>query len=118
MNNENIATELQAKFKVYAPTTTEGATDIKYSVFYSLGGYNYFNGQQQRRGYYLSVQPVTRAEGNGYTSEQFSVFSGTKFFISPAELKRDSKKAATEARQNITAALIDELTGHVLAGAN
>lgn len=116
---ETTATELQTKFKTYAPTDAAGATDIKYSVFYDLGGYNYFNGSRNRRGYYLSVAPVSRSDANdGFIVESFAMFSGTKYFISPAELTRNSTKAASDARKAITADLIRELTEHVTSGAN
>ena len=115
MTDQTIVTELQSKSKVYAPTDMDGVTDIKYNVFYDLGGFNYFNGERNRRGYYLSVTPVTRAQERGYSTESFGLFKGTKYFLSPDELKRSSAKAEAEARKFISAELIDELTNHVKA---
>ena len=115
MTDQAIVTELQTKNKVYAPTDLEGSTDIKYNVFYDLGGFNYFNGQRNRRGYYLSVTPVTRVQEGAYNTESFGLFKGTKYFLSPTELKRSSAKAEAEARKFISAELIDELTNHVKA---
>lgn len=85
-------------YKVYVPVDREGATDVKFEFYYSKGGYNVFNSKFERRGWYLLVLPVTRS-GN---FEQFGMFSGGKIFMSPDEIKRNSKKAEQEARENIT----------------
>jgi len=36
---------------------------LRCSIFYSLGGYNYFNGNYNRRGYYLNFKPIEKADG-------------------------------------------------------
>lgn len=113
INYQDIATQLQNKSKVYAPTDQPGATHIKYDVFYDLGGMNYFNGQRNRRGYYISVRSVTRTERDGYSTESFGMFDGTKYFISPGELKRNSTKARRDAVASIDADLLHELTVHI-----
>lgn len=113
MNYQDIATQLQTKSKVYAPTELADATHIKYSVFYDLGGMNYFNGERNRRGYYLSVTPVTKEDRDGYSTESFTLFKGTKYFISGQELKRNTTKARRDATANVTAELIEKLTVHI-----
>lgn len=66
------------------------ATHLKIEIYYSLGGWNYFTGEKERRGLYLSVSPVSREKvGNGY-AESYSAFSGTKIFLK--EMKRFSQK--------------------------
>jgi len=48
------------------------ATHLQVSVSYNKGGQNYFSGGVTPRGFYLSVTPVTKA--NGMVS--FTMFSG------------------------------------------
>lgn len=45
--------------------------DVEVSVYYSLGGYNYYTGNKKPRGYYLSMQPCNLVSlGNDmYTQE-------------------------------------------------
>lgn len=72
-------------------------TDLKVTVFYDKGGVNYFNGDNSRRGYYLSVRPVTvtKFEASptcpGYTSEVFALFSGLKRFLVEAKVFSQKK---------------------------
>ena len=40
----------------------KGATHLEVSVYYSLGGTNYWSGGTTPRGYYLSVKPVTKGD--------------------------------------------------------
>lgn len=110
-----IANQLQTAFKVYDEYVTPDSTDIKYELFYDKGGMSYFNGQYARRGWYLSVRPVTRVDNGNWTSESFAVFGNksTKYFLNSKELTRNSPKALSEARSNVTDALITELTNHV-----
>lgn len=64
---------------------------LELSVYYSLGGMNYFNYKQEPRGYYGSVTPVTLSDG----MISFAMFSGFKCFL--LETKRKSDKAYQEA---------------------
>ena len=73
------------------------ATHVKVRLYYDLGGYDYLSYTPKQRGYYLSVQPVERASRDGYTTESFTAFTGTKFCILP--VTRKSKKAAAEAER-------------------
>jgi len=62
-------------------------THIEIDVFYSKGGMNYFTSTNERRGLYLSVQPVTISE----RSKSFMGFSGVKQFVK--EMTKFSQKA-------------------------
>ena len=62
------------------------ANCIKVSVYYSKGGHSYFSGRSEPRGFYISVTPVTRANG----MESFIMFSGYKELI--CEVNRYSDK--------------------------
>ena len=64
---------------------------LEISVYYNKEGVNYFSGQVQRRGYYLSVRPVTL--GNGTVS--FDILSGCKRLL--LETKRYSAKQFAKA---------------------
>ncbi|MFA6100412.1 MAG: hypothetical protein WC750_06125 [Patescibacteria group bacterium] len=46
-------------------------THLKIRVEYSEGGQNYFSGGYNKRGFRVSVTPVTLSEERGYTSESF-----------------------------------------------
>lgn len=73
------------------------ATHIKAEIFYSIGGYNYFTYKQEKRGYYISVTPVTYQNKNGTITEGFSAFSGIKLLLK--EVSRKSAKAEKEATE-------------------
>ena len=58
----------------------ENPTHLKLSVYYSLGGYNYWNGNNDKRGYYLSVTPERRGEQErGFVTALLG--SGVKYFL-------------------------------------
>lgn len=68
---------------------THNNQTIKTRVYYTKGQYN------QRRGYYLSVQPVeitehTTADGKPYKIEKFSAFTG--YYSLLFEVARQSAK--------------------------
>ena len=68
---------------------THNNQTIKTRVYYTKGQYN------QRRGYYLSVQPVeisehTTADGKPYKIEKFSAFTG--YYSLLFEVTRQSAK--------------------------
>jgi len=50
------------------------ANTLKVELYYTKGGMNYFTGNSEPRGLYLSVSPVTVSDG----SESFTAFSGVK----------------------------------------
>ena len=74
----------------------EGQT-LAVAIFYDLGGANYFSGGINRRGYYLSVRPVSvsRDENGRVMTESSVMFNGTKMLL--VEVNRQSKKAEAEA---------------------
>jgi hypothetical protein len=87
-----------------APSEEEDAERqvIQTSVYYDMGGPNYFSGGQNKRGYYISVTPyrVTRH------FRSTSAFSGTKALLEEAarfsqgkleEVARSSKALEMEA---------------------
>ena len=68
---------------------THNQQTIKTRVYYNIGGYN------QKRGYYLSVQPIeitehTTADGKPYKIEKFSAFTG--YYSLLFEVTRQSAK--------------------------
>ncbi len=74
----------------------EGQT-LSISIFYDLGGTNYFSGEINRRGYYMAVRPVSvsRSEDGRVMTESSIMFNGTKMLL--VEVNRQSKKAEAEA---------------------
>ena len=64
----------------------KGATHLEIMVSYDLGGRSYFTGQSSRRGYYLSVRPVTIRDN----TVSFDLFAGRRKFL--LETARFSKK--------------------------
>ena len=81
-------------------------THLEVELFYSKGGMNYFTGSPERRGLYVSVQPLTRRENSyGYTA-----FSGIKQFVK--EMGRFNQKALdTFEVDNV---VVDKLIEHVV----
>lgn len=64
---------------------------LEVTVYYDIGGYNYFTSTPKKRGYYLSVSPLT-VSGNMVS---YQGFSGTYMLLN--EVKRQSKKGEEEA---------------------
>lgn len=80
LNEKLILKENDNKWNVLEVTTS-----------YHLGGQNYFTGNNEKRGYYLHVQPM-EIHGNCIT---VTGFSGIKYCLK--EVKRKSAKAEAEA---------------------
>jgi hypothetical protein len=70
---------------------------IKVHMAYQLGGMNYFQGQQDARGYYLHVGPIER----GKTFESFTLSLNDKgsFKVFIKEVKRKSKGGLADAER-------------------
>ena len=102
-----IAQELQTSNKAYEHET--GDEYLKFSFDYDIGGSNYFTGDNIRRGYYLTVNPVKRVDHGGYFMEETAAFSGGRFFLNNKALARKSKKAEAEARSVLTEEYIDKI---------
>lgn len=85
--------------KKYIEATGKDCNRLEISLDYSLGGYNYWNGNNDGRGYYLYVSPVTitSREYNGRPYETVSQIlgQGIKKLVKPVQ--RKSKKAEAEA---------------------
>ena len=80
------------------------ATHLKIEVFYTKGGTNYFSGDATRRGYYLSVTPVTLNKN----SVSFTLFSGYKHLLLESKRYTDKQFArAIEMAEEHKEALID-----------
>ncbi|GIV43946.1 MAG: hypothetical protein KatS3mg035_1069 [Bacteroidia bacterium] len=83
----------------------EKATHIEIEIYYSKGGANYFTGQNEQRGIYVSVSPVTL--GENFVS--YTAFTGIKQLIKP--MARFSQKVLNET--NVDATELNELIEHV-----
>jgi hypothetical protein len=86
--------------------------ELKVQVYYDKGGWNVFSGDKEKRGYYLSVTPVsvTRREDGSVLMEETSAFSGIKILIK--EVNRRSKKrskAAVKEAQSEKKRLIEQV---------
>lgn len=81
--------------KKYLKTTTE--QELKVEVYYSLGGWNFGTGNNDPRGYWLSVQPVSRSTSNGIRYESAILGSGLKTFLKETKADRKGGKAEKEA---------------------
>jgi hypothetical protein len=80
---------------------------IKTRVYYNLGGYN------QKRGYYLSVQPIEISEGKTsnvqtYQIEKFAAYSG--YYSLLFEVPRQSKKHEADAEKRANELIPEILT--------
>ena len=75
----------------FLEVASSNATHLKVELYYSKGGMNYFTSQNERRGLYLSVSPVSRTlhEGGG-VSERYTAFSGVKQHV--LEMSRANQK--------------------------
>lgn len=87
--------------------------ELEISVYYDLGGMNYFTGGKNVRGYYISVTPVKRNE--------FSVSSmlGQGYKKLLVEVTRKSKKKEAEAlkiSEEVEKELIDAVIDKVVKG--
>jgi hypothetical protein len=64
---------------------------LRVSVYYKKGGMNYFTGNVEKRGLYLSVSPLEIEDyENGYKTTIYTAFSGVATCVK--ELKRYSEK--------------------------
>lgn len=94
--------------------------NLKISVYYDLGGYNYFTHQEKQRGYYISVTPCNYAERNGVFYEEFTAFTGYFELLEPCT--RQSKKTEATALEKAPAykkMLLDYIcnkNGYILEG--
>lgn len=86
--------------------------ELKIEVRYNKGGMNYFTYKDEERGYYLSVTPVTRSKGEGYTTESYVGFSGIKKLVLPVARQSEKQyQAAIAAAESH----VEELKNYVLS---
>jgi len=75
-------------------TTTEAQGNkitVKASVSFQKGGRNWYNGANEKKGYYLHLIPVERSEvSNGFISESMILGEGFKYLL--LEVNRQSEK--------------------------
>lgn len=81
--------------KKYIKVEGIGANVLEVELKYNLGGYNYFTGKEEERGYYLHIVPMERISINGLITETYTAFTGVKVLVK--SVKRKSKKAEQEA---------------------
>lgn len=91
----------------------KGHLTLAIEFYYSMGGMNYFSSRAERRGYYLSVSPVSvnRDEQGRVRSESYTAFTGVKDCL--LEVKRKSPKSQAEAEKLIESKK-KELISHIL----
>lgn len=66
---------------------------VQMEIRYSLGGMNYFNYKEEKRGYYFHVNPCKRKEyGNGLVSTEIQPMHDRAFKICIKEANRKSEK--------------------------
>lgn len=72
--------------------------NLNVSIYYDLGGMNYFSGKVEKRGYYFSITPEEISRG----FHSYTAYSGRKALIK--EVKRQTKK-----QDQIMTEMMDEL---------
>lgn len=82
------------------------STHIEIELYYSKGGMNYFNGRNEARGLYISVQPITKTD----RSVSFMAFTGVKQYVK--EMKMFTQKSFDTFQPDPV--LIQNLVDHVL----
>lgn len=91
---------------VSLPVAEGNCTHINVEVYYSKGGMNYFTSSVEKRGYYLSVQPITKSSN----SVSFTAFTGVKQLVK--EVGRFSPKILAEFV--VEYELMNKLVAHVM----
>ena len=81
-------------YKSYTPITDqgEGITHLKLEIYHENGGMNYFNGQVNKKGIYLSWRGVKLEKRENFTCQSFMMFGGLSGKILLKELNRKSDK--------------------------
>lgn len=88
---------------------TEEGYYMRIQFYYDLGGYNHFNGSNERRGYYVSARPIKKSDR--FVTQ--NMFSGAKKFLGE-EVTRKSKKAHKTALKALTPEVLRDLMVHVI----
>ena len=86
--------------KKYMPIKpTENENSLCLEVLYSKGGYNWFNGDNERRGYYLHCTPVLLKTDSLSNGTEYSTRTVTLGKLMLKEVGRRSQKAEEEANR-------------------
>lgn len=93
--------------------TERAGTQIKVSTGYDIGGRSYLSGECSARGYYVYVQPVQRATGEGPRSETVTLFAGFKRLLKEVSRQGEGSRRETEA---MAAGMADALAAELAAG--
>ena len=88
------------------PILNNKANVLEVTLYYTKGGMNYFTGNTEKRGLYLSVTPIERTE----FSKGFTAFSGVKKHV--REMTRFNQKILVDFVPN--EADIEQLVNHVI----
>lgn len=87
-------------------TGNGGYTHLKCTLYYSLGGVNYFTYKNEGRGYYVSVTPVERGE----YFESATAFTGYKQLVQPCTRKsKKQQEIAEEKYSEVRDKLIEQV---------
>ena len=83
-------------FKEYLPLT--GGQELKITVSFSQGGYNWGTGQRVAKGYRVHVIPVKRSKDANFSIEESGAFTGFGDTLLPLEAnQRQTKGRLAEA---------------------
>lgn len=93
----------------YLPVKSkDDVTHLRVDVYYSQGGYNLSTYQEEQRGYYLSVSPVSRSKLCDASTERYLAFSGRKRLLLPVNRKSPKRyETALQLAQESRRKLID-----------
>jgi len=92
---------MQNELEKYEPLSNgTQCNELKIAVDYSLGGMNYFTGDQSRRGYYAYITPVSRA-GSFISSRLMGKTEESGFKICLETTQRKSQKRLLELWQMV-----------------
>jgi hypothetical protein len=86
------------RFKHYIPATgKDGVNTVKVSVYYSKGGINYFNYQNEPSAIWASLTPMKVESRDGMSTEQYIMGKGLKVNLEAAtRLNRKNVEKAFE----------------------
>lgn len=90
---------------------SEGEEYLEIALRYDIGGLNYFSGDRGRRGYFVSVTPITL----GPTFRSFTLFSGIKALVLEAKAYSEKKLDALTVEPALVARLKRKVLSDLLA---
>lgn len=85
-------TNLQQHKDSFRYHTAEEGPVVKFEVYYSKGGANYFSGGNDSRGIYASIRATKIEKHDGYTTESFEIFGkGGRKLVKQLQRKSDKE---------------------------